>query len=161
MKEWWNNLSLRDKRIASSGIIMIVMIAFYMLIWLPLANKNERLRTEVQHDKQLLIWMQAANQHIQSLKKNNLARQNSISSASLLSTLQNSIQQSPLKNKITQLKQSENDSVQLNAQSINFDELISWLIKIWEEQGMSVSQLSIVPQGPIGNVNAEIRLKKI
>jgi general secretion pathway protein M len=161
MKEWWNSLSLRDKRLASLAGIIVIVTLLYILIWSPLVNKNDLLRTQIQHNKQLLVWMKAANEQIETLQKNDRSHQTSVSSASLLSTLQTSIKQSSLKDKFTQLKQSENDSVQLSFQSVNFDELITWLIKIWQEQGISVSQISVTPLASIGNVNAEMNLKKI
>jgi type II secretory pathway component PulM len=161
MKEWWNNLSLRDKRLASLGIIVIALTLLYMLVWLPLANKNELMRTQIQHNKQLLVWMKAANQQIEALKKNKKTYKASITGASLLSIVQNSIKLSPLKNQFTQLKQSESDSIQLNFQSVQFDALVTWLIKIWQEQSINVSHISVTSLGTTGNVNAEINLEKM
>src|SRR6185437_6691941 len=99
MKEWWNNLSLRDKRLASLGMTLFALTLLYTLIWLPLINKNDELRMQIQHNQALLSWMKAANKQIQILKKKPQTHQIPISSASLLSIVQNSIKQSPLNNK--------------------------------------------------------------
>jgi type II secretory pathway component PulM len=159
MKEWWSHLSLRDKRIACLGISFVFIILLYSIILLPFIDKNKLLRTQIQHDKSLLVWMKAVNQQIKTLQKSP-SISISHTDESPLSMVQNEMKANSLAGKLTQLKQAESDSVQLNFQSLHFDELITWLTQISQRQGLVVAQTSITSIDSSGTVNAEITLKK-
>lgn len=159
MKEWWNNLSLRDKRIVFFGGIIVIITLLYFFILQPLSDKNAMLRTQIEHNKQLLAWMKAANKQIAVLQKKSTNISTPHSNASALSIVQNEIKQSSLAGKFTQLKQAEDDSVQLNFQAVNFDELIVWLTDLWQTHGLIVTQAAIDPTGTAGIVSAEMTLK--
>jgi type II secretory pathway component PulM len=157
MKEWWNSLSLRDKRIGLTGLLILVIAILYSLIWNPLIKENERLRERVQQNNELLAWMKTASEKIQVLQKNVPLHSASQSS---LSIVQDELKKSGLTEHFTDLKQSENDSVQLHFQAIHFDALIQWLIKIGQEQDLITSQINVIPVDATGIVNGEMTLKK-
>jgi type II secretory pathway component PulM len=161
MKDWWNQLSLRDKRTAFFGAIIVVIALLYALILAPLATKNAFLRTQIEHDKQLLVWMKAANKKILALQKSPQTKPSMNSTASALSITQDQIKESPFADKFSQLKQAENEGVQLNFQTVNFDALIAWLTMLWEQYGLVVAQTTITPTGTAGSVNADIILQKV
>lgn len=156
MKEWWNALSLRDKRVLSLGLFILIVIMLYEVIWNPLLTKNQLLRQQVQDNKKLIVWMRAAGKQIQSLEKKPI---NQSIKHSSLSILQEELKKSNLMGQISELKQAENNSVQLHFQAIYFDKLMSWLIKIYQEQGFVVSQIEVNSDSNVGRVSGQMVLK--
>lgn len=160
MKEWWLNLSLREKQTVSLGAGVLAAILIYLILWAPLSYKVNQLRSTLQHSQQLLVWMQKTDQQIQTLQKISKKSHSFPTTASLLSLIQNQINQSPLAKNLSQLKQADNDTVQVSFQQIEFDKLISWLIQVWQQHGLILTQIAITPSGPPGIVTAEFILKQ-
>lgn len=158
MKEWWNNLGLREKQYVTGGIIFLTLFLLYEILWAPFSSVNDSLRSEIHHNQKLLSWMQEANQHIQlteSMSQNNTS---SRSSAALLSLLQKEINQSTFANNVQQISQSENNSVQITFLKVNFDSLIKWLTQLWQKHNLSVHQINATPNGALGIVDVTVVL---
>lgn len=158
MKEWWINLSLREKQYVSLGTVAVLILLFYSLIWSPLSNKVISMRGQIQRNEQLLAWIQTADKQIQLVEKN-LQQSASSSSTSLLSTTQNLINESTLSSQLSQLRQADSDSVQLSFKQVDFDKLIAWLAETSKTQRFVVSQLTVTPSPSPGIVSAELTLK--
>lgn len=159
MKEWWFNLNLREKQTVSLGAAITIMALLYGLIWSPLHNSVIALRDQMQHNQQLLFWMQTADQQIQAAEKMTQIPTPTHNAASWLSIIQDNVKQSPLAKNLTQLVQADNDSVKLTFQQVDFDLLISWLTELWQQQGLVVTQLTITSGSTPGIVGAEFILK--
>lgn len=158
MKEWWMNLALREKQMVGAGGIVIALFLIYEIIWAPFINKMDHIRKEIRNDQQLLVWMQASDQHIQALERI-LKKDHARSTASLLGIVQTQINNSNVGKGATQLKEADSDSVQVSFQSVSFDELVTWLNTLWQEQGLIVSQARVTPGNTPGIVSADIILK--
>jgi len=159
MKEWWFNLNLREKQTVSLGVAVTIMALLYGLIWSPLHTSVNALRDQIQHNQQLLSWMQTADQQIQAAAKMTPTPTVTHNAASWLSIVQDNVKQSPLAKNLTQLVQADNDSVKLTFQQVDFDLLISWLTELWQQQGLVVTQLTITSGSTPGIVGAEFILK--
>lgn len=155
MKEWWNSISLRDKRILSLGFLFIICIVSYEFLWLPLVTENQLLRQQLQNNKELIIWMRTVNEKIHSLEKKTTVHSAGHSS---LSIVQSELEKTKLIEHITELKQAENDSVQLHFQAISFDKLMEWLIHLYQEQGLAVSRIEVTSNNA-GIINGQMVLK--
>lgn len=158
MKEWWLNLSLREKQTFSIGLILITLLLFYWLIWLPISNQVTEKRERIQNSQNLLTWMEATNITISELEKNNTPITNS--SGSILGIIQNEINNSNFAEKSSGLHQVENNTVQFNLKKISFDDFIAWLTQLWQTQGLMVTQLTITPDTKPGIVSADVVLQR-
>ncbi|MEO8401434.1 MAG: type II secretion system protein GspM [Gammaproteobacteria bacterium] len=158
MKEWSNNLSLREKQTLSLGSVLVILFLLYEIIWSPFSNKLDNLRSQIQHNRELLTWMQNAEQHMDSLKKS-MQSKSTQQNSSLLSIVQSQINKSPLQRHVTQLRQSENDSVEFNLQKADFDQLILVLTDLWKKYNLIVAQMTITPTDVPGEVTADVVIR--
>ena len=156
MKEWWLNLSLREKETISLGAFALVILGIYIFIWSPLTNKVTSLREQIERDSQLLKWMQSADQQIESAEKTAKTTKNS---GSLLSIAQTLIQESALSSQLTQLRQTDADSVQLSFKEVSFDTLIVWLAESSKKEHLLISEFRVTPLSTPGMVSAELTFK--
>ncbi|MCD6039373.1 MAG: hypothetical protein K0S27_773 [Gammaproteobacteria bacterium] len=159
MKEWWFNLNIREKQIVSLGVIVGLAASLYSLIWSPLNNAIISLRHQVQHNQQLLSWLQTANEQIKIFEQMTQKAVVTHNAGSWLSIVQNSLKQSPIANNITQLAQADHDSIKLTFEQVDFDLLMIWLTQLWQQQGLIVTQLTITSAKIPGIVTAEYILK--
>lgn len=158
MKEWWINLSLRDRRFVSFGGIFIILFLIYEIFFASLSNINDSLRAEISHNQKLLTWMQTANQRMQSLQKLSEKNPATKNPAALLSLLQKQVNLSPFKTNLGLLVQSDNNSVQMNFHGVAFDNFIKWLITLTLKNNFVITQMTVTPNGAIGIVDATIFL---
>ncbi len=159
MKDWWNNLSLREKQGVAAAAGFILLFLLYSILWLPLANKTDLLRKQIVKNKNLLAWMQSADQQINVLTQ--FSQKHTVNhQGSVLGIVQTELTKADLAAHVTQLKQAESDGVRLQLQKISFDELIGWLIHLWQQDRLTVSQAAIVPGDAIGLVSAELVLTR-
>jgi general secretion pathway protein M len=160
MKDWWLNLSLREKQTVTLGSMIVLAFIFYQLIFASLANSVQHLRQQVTKNKTLLSWMQESDQRIQGLEKTLAPRANK-TSVSLLSLVQDNVMNTPMAKNMTQLQQADNDSIELRFQQVSFDTLMRWLIDLCHQQPVTVTQMSISPLPKAGIVDATLKLQAV
>lgn len=158
MRDRWNNLNLREKQMLSLGSLVIVSLLIYFFLWSPLDSSVSNLRNQIEHDQELLTWMQDANKQIQSIGKTSAPTLRP--KGSLLSTIQKEVNRSPLAKNLNQLHQADNDSVQVSFQKVNFDQLMIWLIDFSKRENLTITQIVITPSHVSGIVTADLILKE-
>jgi general secretion pathway protein M len=159
MKEWWNNLALREKQMVSLGAVILGALLIYLLLWSPLDNAVSNLRNEIHHNQELLTWMMDADKRLQNLAKSGQPKQPAAVSGSLLSIVQKQINRTSLVSSLSQMHQTDSDSVQLTFQKVEFDKLISWLIELTRDQGITITQMTVTPSPTPGVVAVDLVLK--
>lgn len=157
MKEWWINLSLREKQTVALGSVLVFIFLIYELIFASLSSSVEHLRQQIHKNKSLLTWMQESDKRIQQLEKNQHSTNKS--SASLISIIQDDLNNNPISKKVTELRQSDNDSVELRFQQVSFDDMTAWLINLSRDQQLIITQMTVTPVGTAGIVDAVLRLQ--
>ena len=159
MKNWWLGLNLREKQIFSIGIILVLVFLIYEIIFAPLSNAVDVLRHKIHSNQILLKWMQDSDQRIKALEKTHQPI-TSDTSMSLLSVVQNGINDSPIAQNVLQLQQAENDSVQLQLKKVSFDTFIQWLTQLCQQNQLLITQMSITPLDGAGSVDTELKLSR-
>lgn len=160
MNEWWINLSIREKQIVSAGALGVTIFLLYLIVWLPLNNRVANLREQIVRDQKSLLWMHDADQRIQDVEKNLQNKKSTDTGTSLLTLVQKQINKSTFVSSLNQLRQAENDSVELSFNNVDFDRLIQWLTELWQQQGIVITQMSVTASGTAGVVNTEFVLKR-
>ncbi len=159
-REQWQRLSLREKQAALIGGIAIGIFLLYEIIWAPLANSVDQLHNRVAQNRELLSWMQETDTQMHALSQTT-TKKSMQENASLLSTMQSDIKKTTFASHVSQLRQAENNTVQMNLQKVSFDEFIRWLIGLGSESGLVVTQVSVLPTGVLGEVNVNLVVEKI
>lgn len=161
MKNWWQNLALREKQAVLLGGLLLILLIFYSFIWLPLSNSADNLRNKIHHNQELLLWMQDTDEKMQAIEHNLKQPSQTRLASSLLSLVQHELQKSPINNAVSQLRQAENNAVQMHVEKVSFDELITWLTTMWQNFGLLVTEINVMLSGQVGMVQGEITLNEL
>lgn len=161
MKEWWNNLILREKQMVSLGALIIGAAFIYLVLWSPLDNHVSQLRSQILNNQELLAWMKKTDKRIEILEKKPEHNASKPSSGSPLAIVQKQIKTSPLAKSLDQLHQAENNSVQLTFKKVNFDKLMTWIIALTKQQGLIVTQMTVTPSATAGIVATDVTLSSL
>ena len=159
MKERWINLPLREKQFLVIGALFATIFLFYLLILTPLTHKISALRNTLEHNKITLASIQKTETKIQALEKNSRKIKTDLD-ASLLSIVQNAINQSDFSKEAAQLKQADNDAVRLSFPKVDFDSLIEWLTRLFQENNIVVTEAAVTKTPSEGIVTAEITVER-
>ncbi|HSW92860.1 MAG TPA: type II secretion system protein GspM [Gammaproteobacteria bacterium] len=157
MKEWWMNLPLHEKRALFLGSVIVILFILYEMIWSPLSDTNDNLRMRIGHGQDTLRSMQQTDELISHLQKNALQKKQQ-TTQSILGTVQDEVNDSPFAKHVNQLRQSDNQTVQMSLNQVDFDGLLVFLMKLWKSHAIIVSQITVTPAGSPGEVNVDVVL---
>jgi type II secretory pathway component PulM len=159
VKEWWSHLAVREQQAVAIGGSLVTLFILYQLIWSPWLNHIDQMRKRILSAQKTLVWMRSADVAIKNIEKDSTQKSTSATPVELLSYLQEQINQSSLAPALKELKQSENDAVEIHFQKVSFDGLVKMLTKVVKEQPVYIAQMTATADNAPGIVNADVMLK--
>ena len=160
LKEWWAQLAGREKKMVSGGALIVSIAIFYSGCLSPYMHYVARMRERILSQQKTLAAMQVMDQEITTLISQGSKENALLSPIALLSLLQKELQHMMLSPYVTQLKQSEESSIALSLQKVEFDKLMTFLIMARKKYHVAVKQLTIIRENAPGLVNAEMVLSQ-
>ena len=159
MNAWWTGLAPRERLIVGGGSVVLMLVLIYLMIWEPIANKREQVRTDISALSADLVWMQ----QVAGQVKRRAAQQGNQSSAgaaggSVLTLVEVSARAAGLHETLERV-QPEGLGARIWFAETGFDGLLSWLGELEQRQGLHVSQLAVDAGNAPGMVTARIKVE--
>lgn len=157
LKEWWDTLQPRERTYLSAGAVAVVFVLLYATVWAPLTGSVENLRSTVAKQREDLAWMEQAAGQIKQLQRSSpqAGRGNS-----MLATVDQRINAAGLKSALSRMEPEGQDSVKIWLSRGSFDNLITMLGKLEQENGIYVESLSVTTTDDTGRVDARATLSR-
>lgn len=147
IKQFWANLSERDKLVSSVGGIVLLIYLFYIAIYAPLTNAVE-VKSKLWIEKtETLNWMR---------QQTNVKRVPKGHEGNLLTIFSNELKHTSFSQFQYQLQQTGVAHIQLSFNEVPFVELLTWLRKLNEEYSMEITELSATPAKTAGLVKLRL-----
>lgn len=161
MKEWYNNLDPRERRILIIGAVVLVVAMLYLLAWEPLVNKTAKLRESIEKNQELVAWMENAAEQAQQMQAQIKARgpTGQQSGQSLLGTIDRTAKSSDLGKSVKRVQPDGQDKARVWLENAKFDDMIKWLESLQRQQGIRIVTSVIEKQEEAGIVNARLVLE--
>lgn len=146
MKQWWQNLSTRERRIVLATGLMLLLVILYRNLWTPLQQHLQSQHNQVEQLQQQLSWMQQQAPLVRQMKRSPppVARTGDISG-----TISNSSQAYQIVLKRIQ-PQGSNALVEIDV--TGFDQLINWLGMLEQQHGITPQQIELQRTGTPGKI---------
>ncbi len=157
-KGWWSQLKLREQQALMLGACAIAIFMLYEFVASPILTHLSIMRQRIVSEQKKLVWMQSADRTLQQMQGQHRIRNEITSPVMLMGLLQKKIDDAKLATLLTQLKQTSNESVQMNFQKIDFDKLIALLVAITKEYQISITEMNVMTENSPGVVSAEVVL---
>jgi len=159
LKEWWSTLAEREKKaVALAGSVLVIAL-FYLLIWSPYLSRVASLRKHLTAQKQTLLWMKKADKEIERLGEPSQSNKAATTPIALLAYLQKEITAAGLEGSLSELKQADNEAVELQFGKVNFDRLMKLLLQVAKDQPVVISRMSVKADTAPGLVSARLSFK--
>jgi general secretion pathway protein M len=152
---WLKAQSPRDQRLAVGGAILLLIILIGG-IFVPLDSSVSRAHARVQRKQSDLAWMQSV---APQLAAAGVAAAVPASQRSLIVVIDTSARESGLGSALNSSEPSGRGALRVRLDKAPFDNLVQWLARLSQQNGIHVETASIDAAGPPGLVNAGIVLR--
>jgi len=156
VREWWENLQLREKRTLIAGGAALAAILYYFVVWQPLsegiADKRERL-AGLEEER---VWMRDAVKRYQELDES--AKPAQVGEA-VYSLADRTARSAGLGDSLDGVDPVEDSQVRVQFESVAFNKLLQWLATLNREHGIVAGAVSLEKAGD-GRVNGQLTLKQ-
>jgi general secretion pathway protein M len=156
LREIWNGLNTREKRLIAGGGVLLALVFLYVLLWLPLQKDLARLRVNVTQDRTRLEHMRALAETVRPLRAKIRTRS---AGGAPLSIVDAMLTAQNLRSYVSHLEADGANSVRLSLDGVPFNMLITLLTELQDTQQLVVDSATLDAQAKPGLVNANLRLR--
>ncbi len=138
MQQWFNELTISERRTIILGVIIVIIASIYFLLWEPFIISHKQLKNIVAVQKNNLHWMQVAANEVQQL------RNDVVNPQKILTLVESSIRNNIKLNKIDKRIEPKGKQVVLvNFPAVSFTELILWLDNLYNQYQIRIDTINI------------------
>jgi general secretion pathway protein M len=156
MKEWFESLEQRERRLILSGGITLLVLGIYFLGWEPFINGLHDLRESTQRKQLELAWMQNAVQEVKQLQATQSTPVRFSSGQSLLGVIDRSAKTKQLGDSVKRVQPDGTSKARVWLENAKFDTVVGWLEELEIRYGVSVDTITFEKQEEEGLVDARI-----
>ncbi len=160
MRNWWNNLSERERWIVGGGGALTLLFLLYALAWRPFQTNLRNLRQTVATQRQDLAWMRQAALEVKRLSTSPAsasARQGN--PQSLLTLVDQTARAAGLGPVMKRIEPQGEDKLRVQFEQVSFDQLVRWLGSLEQEYGVTSASVTLDRQAEAGRVDARLVLQ--
>jgi general secretion pathway protein M len=156
MKEWFNSLDARERKIVISGGVIVLLLSIYFLGWEPVANNIQRLKKSNAENQQALVWMKEKASEVKRLNPGKNDNLQGFEGQSLLGVIDKTAKENKLGSAIKRVQPEGKSKALVRMENAEFNRVIRWMEGLQRQQGIDVVSSVIERQSETGLVNARI-----
>jgi general secretion pathway protein M len=152
---WYQGREANEQWIILVLAVLVTISVLWLAIWSPISDWRQTEHNRYQNAQAQLDWMRANEQRARAVARDTAGGG---AERSLLPIITRSAQAQGIQ--VNRLQPEANGVVSVSIQAQPFNDLLSWLHQLQENNGVSVLRLAIdADQSATGLVNAQIRLQ--
>lgn len=157
MRDWWEGLQERERRMLLGGSVALVLVLLYGLAWLPLGDRLADERERLRRAEATLEWMRETGAEIRVLRAAGGVEPDP---RPLLSLVDSTAKVQGLQGSIRRIQPAGQDDVRVSMQDASYRQLMAWLVDL-HRRGVHARQLSGQRADDPGRINANITLHRL
>lgn len=154
IKQYWQQRNRREKQLLLAAIGVLAVVLYYFLVWLPLENKLDALRTNLQSEQTLLTWMQQMAPLVKSSRLRTVSDKRE-----LFSIVETNFKTKPVKEKLSFARLGEN-RVSISFKDVTFNDLLKELVFMKRQFDVQISELQVNRMATEGMVEGRVVLAR-
>ncbi|SEP16209.1 type II secretion system protein GspM [Aquisalimonas asiatica] len=160
MKQWWQGLAQRERRVLMLGGCALVVILYVFALRLPAERAVEDLEARVSQERALAGWMEQTGDRILALQGEEPASTDAVDrDQALFSLADESAREAGFGSQLARIEPAGDDGARVNFEGIAFDALIRWLVHLRQTYGVTADQVTIRRAAEEGRVDAQLLLE--
>lgn len=158
MKQYWQNLQERERRLVIAGAVVLALLLLYAAVWSPFQDHVRSTRERVAAQQETLAWMQQAAAEINRLRGRTPSARPT--GASLLTVTDQVARAQGLTEALQRVQPDGQKGVRVWLEGAAFDSVLRWLDTLVARHGVTVSSFTVEAGAAPGQVNARIVLEE-
>jgi general secretion pathway protein M len=158
MKEWFENLSGRERSVLIGGGVVLAVLLLYFLGWEPLHDKVDDLRASTVEQRELLVWMRGATAEAKRLQ-GSARPARPLDGQSMLAVIDTTARAGKLGESLNRVQPESGDAARVWLERASFDLMVQWLEELRKNHGIRVQSASIEPKAEPGLIDARLVLQ--
>jgi len=155
IKQWYTSLQASEQRMVMIATVFFSSVLIFILLIQPLNQHRNKLLKQIEAKQTQLAWMRENAARVQGASA---AKPGPASRTPLNNLVAQSSSQYGLR--ISQIKGSDRDGVQVWFDDVSFDDLLRWLDQMESSYGVTLVSINIRGRDHNGLVRANVRLRK-
>jgi general secretion pathway protein M len=155
MREWFDNLSERDRKIVTYGGAVVLVLVLAGII-VPLNRNIAMARERVTRKQSDLQFIQSVAPQLAAAGP---ASGNAATAESLVVLVDSSARESGLGKSLSNSQPTGDKGLRVRLDRVSFDAMVAWLARLSQQHGVRVESAEIESAGEAGLVNAGLVLK--
>jgi len=157
MKEWFNGLEPRERKLFIAAVVLVTLMILYLAIWEPMVTKLHRLESSTQTQQELILWMSDAAEEVAQLRKSVAKKPpGQVQGQSLLGIIDRTAKNNKLSDAVKRVQPDGESQARVWLENASFNDMIAWLEKLQRQQGIRIVTTVIEQQSEAGRVNARL-----
>lgn len=162
MREWWQQLSSRDQRVALIGGTVALVLLYVLAVRLPAGDAVARLERQVQGQRALVSWMQQARHEIRTLRDggDGDASRSGSGDQAVFAVAEENLEAAELSRFVRRVEPARDGGARLVFENVSFDTLVGWLTDLRNDHGLIAARLRVESTDTTGRVDARLILER-
>jgi type II secretory pathway component PulM len=156
MLNYLSKLSVREKLIVVTAIVVVVVLSIHGLVIDPYQKNLVRVAEEIDQAKSDLLWMQT---EVERLPVTSATKKNVSFNGSLANLINQAVARQKLKTYLTQMTPIGESEIRIRYSAIDFNQLITFIATL-KERGLIIKELRINSTIDIATVDSTVVFMK-
>ncbi len=159
MKEWWENISQRERLMLGSAGIFLVASGVYFFVISPFTERFDKLRDAVPEKRQELAWMQEAAMEVRALQRGGQSKAHK-SGGSVMTIIDKTAKRLGLGKQLKRIEPDGQDGAKVWLEDVPHDDVMRWLHSLKAKYGVAAASLSLEAGEAPGRIKARLTLTR-
>lgn len=161
LRNWFDSLLPRERTMVTITGIVVAITLFYITVWEPLHNGLREQREKLASQHKTLSWMQQAAREVSALRAAGMATaQRRNDSGPVTLTIEKTASSAGIRNRLSKLESSGQDSARARFDDVDFNQMILWLNTVEQTYGIQATSVTIEKTDKPGMVDARITFSR-
>lgn len=160
LKQWFYTLPLKEQRMVSGTVVVIILTLFYLIIWEPIHLGLDSEQQKQQSQKKVLLWMQDAAAEVKTLRAS--GGRSTIRDKNKPTTLviEQTINNAGLKASVSKLESSGKNGARVTLNEAPFNQILVWLDTLATHNGIHVVSANFERTANPGKTNTRLTFER-
>lgn len=159
MREYFENLSQRERYFVIAAGAALVLFLLYAMLWRPVVGNARDVQQRIAAQESELQWMRQAAAEARTLRGSARGGDAGASGGSLLSLVERTARQGRLAPAVRRVQPEGQQGVRIWLENAAFDDLLVWLHQLAATHGVGLSEIAVERQPAAGIVNGRLLLE--
>lgn len=154
----WQSLTTRERVLILVAAGFVLLFLLNALVVSPLNNAVNSAHKNWQKQAELASWLKPRVSALAHLSGTSTKPVQKIAPDQLFSTIDNALEKSDFSRSVSQISQSADGGVQVNLSKVSFDNVMGWLVTMWQTHQVQVTTFQVTKEQSPGIVNVTMTL---